>query len=350
FYDFNLVNHNQFNIQLSGNANLGGEKGNVVYGGDLKIPQAEIYLPAIMAMTGKMNTPEMPKPILVRHAERMDISIDSIGIETFEMPNPDSVQFNYFDDLQGQLRLRIPKNTWVKNQDMRIEISGELELIKNQEFFELFGSVEVVRGQYDLLGKTFVIDDGAITFQGGEEMLPRLNIEATYSFRNAERAEQELTVKIMGTAESPEIEFLLDGSAISEGDALSYIIFGKSMDALTMSEQQNVDDAGGSSLAGRAAASVISSQITDFLGDRLNVDYIEVKSDGSFDNASVVVGKYITNDLFVSYEQRFGEVDEKDLAKYEVKLEYELFRFLFFELNNSSNDSGFDVIVKFDVK
>lgn len=350
FDQFNLVDHNQFNMQVSGNASLGGKKGNVVYDGDLKIPQAEIYLPAVMGMMGKMSQPEMPKPILVRHAERMEVSLDSLGIKTFEMPPTDSMRFDYFDSLEGQLRIRIPKNTWIKNEDMRIEIMGELELIKNKDFFEIFGSVEVVRGQYDLLGKTFVINEGTITFQGGEEMLPRLNIKATYTFRNVERAEQELSVQISGTAEEPEVEFLLDGSSISEGDALSYILFGKSMDALTMNEQQNVESAGGGSLAERAAASVISSQITDFLGERLNVDYIEVKSEGSFNNASVVVGKYLTNDLFVSYEQRFGEVDEKDLAKYEVKLEYELFRFLFFQLNNSSNDSGFDVIVKFDVK
>jgi len=57
-----------------------------------------------------------------------------------------------------------------------------------------------------------------------------------------------------------------------------------------------------------------------------------------------------TNDLFVSYEQRFGETHEKDMVKYEVKLEYELFRFLFLELNNSSRASGFDVILKFDAK
>ena len=350
FDRFNLLNHNQFNMQVTGNASLGGEKGHVVYGGDLKIPQAEIYLPAVLSMMGKLNTAEMPEPILVRHAQRMDISLDSLGINKLELPQRDTAGFDYFDELEGQLRIRIPRNTWIKNEDMRIEISGELELIKNEEFFELFGSVEVVRGQYDLLGKTFVIEEGSISFQGGEEMMPRINITAVYTFRNPERAEQELTVKVTGTAEEPEVEFLLDGGSITEGDALSYILFGKSMDALTLSEQQNMENAGGGSLAERAAASVISSQLTDFLGERLNVDYIEVKSEGSFDNASVVVGKYITNDLFVSYEQRFGEVDEKDLAKYEVTLEYQLLRFLFLELNNSSNDSGFDVIVKFDVK
>lgn len=113
------------------------------------------------------------------------------------------------------------------------------------------------------------------------------------------------------------------------------------------------DDLGGmdtGDLAGKAAASILSSQITDFLGDRLNVDYIEVKGGENFEKATLSVGKYITNDLFISYEQRFGETGEKDLATYEVELEYELFKFLFFVLNNSSKHSGFDVIFKFTRK
>ncbi|SHI44327.1 Autotransporter translocation and assembly factor TamB [Tangfeifania diversioriginum] len=352
FDKFNPFDHRSFNMQVSGNASLGGEKDNLVYGGNLNIPQAEIYLPAILRMMGKLNVPEMPKPILAREAEKLSLYKDST---TFTNPEPepaltDSVNFEFLDKLRGRLGVKIPKNTWIKNDDMRIEISGDVELVKNGEFFELFGAVDVVRGQYDLLGKTFVIDDGTISFQGGEEMMPTMNITASYRFRNAQRAEQVLTVNISGTAESPEVSFKLDDSSISEGDALSYIIFGKSMNELTIDEQNNVAGAGGGSLAGKAAASILSSQITNFLGDKLNVDYIEVKSDGSFDNATVVVGKYITNDLFVSYEQRFGETDETNMAKYEVKLEYELFRFLFFELNNSSNDSGFDVILKFDME
>lgn len=352
FNKFNPFNHRSFNMQVSGNASLGGEKDNLVYGGNLNIPQAEIYLPAILQMMGKLNVPEMPKPILVREAEKLSLYTDST---TFTNPEPgsaptDSLNFEFLDKLRGRLGVKIPKNTWIKNNDMRIEISGDVELIKNGEFFELFGSVNVVRGQYDLLGKTFIINEGTINFQGGEEMMPQMNITASYRFRNAQRAEQVLTVDISGTAESPEVSFKLDDSTISEGDALSYILFGKSMNELTIDEQNNVAGAGGGSLAGKAAASILSSQITNFLGDKLNVDYIEVKSDGSFDNATVVVGKYITNDLFVSYEQRFGETDETNMAKYEVKLEYELFRFLFFELNNSSNDSGFDVILKFEVE
>jgi len=350
FNRFQPFDHRQFNMQINGTATLGGKKGEVVYGGNITIPRSEIYIPTVMRMLGRFAVPEMPEPVLVQEMQKIDTQKDSTALQTTVAEENDTVRFDYFDNFKGNLRVKIPRNTWIKNDDLYIELAGDVELRKNNEYFELFGSVDVVRGQYDLLGKTFMVDEGSIVFQGGEEMIPRMDIKASYTFRNARRVEQNLTVQVSGTAESPEVNFQLDGSSVSEGDALSYILFGKSMNELTIEEQDNMAGAGGSSLAGRAAASLLTSQLTNFLGEKLAVDYIEVKSDGGFDNATVVAGKYITNDLFVSYEQRFGETHEKDMAKYEVKLEYELFRFLFFELNNSSRSSGFDVIFKFDAK
>ncbi|SMO58355.1 translocation and assembly module TamB [Saccharicrinis carchari] len=348
FDRFNPVDHQQFNMELTGKASIGGKKGDVVFDGDLTIPEARIYLPAVMAMMQKGGGPEIPKPILVREMEKMALSMDTMVAQQIDSTKVDSVNFDYFNYVTGTVKLNIPKNTWVKNEDMRIELSGNLEMIKHADFFELFGSVEIVRGQYDLLGKTFVIKEGAVSFQGGEELTPHMNIKASYSFRNSQKVEQEITVSVGGTSEEPTVDFTLDGSSISEGDALSYILFGKAMNELTLNQQENVG--GKTDLATKAAASVLSSQLSNFLGDKLDVDYIEVKSDGTFDNATVVVGKYITNDLFVSYEQRFGETVENDMSKYEVKLEYELFRFLFFQLNNSTKDSGFDVIFKVDAE
>ncbi|MDD2380201.1 MAG: translocation/assembly module TamB domain-containing protein [Mariniphaga sp.] len=350
FNRFQPFNHRQFNMQMNGTATLGGNKDEIVYGGNIVIPRAEIYIPAILRMMGHISTPDIPEPLLVQEMNKMvgltDITLTETAVPVIEK----SGESDALDNLKGNMRLRIPRNTWIKNKDLYIEIAGDLELIKKNEYFELFGSVDVVRGQYDLLGKTFLIDEGSISFQGGEDMIPRFNIKAIYVFRNQQRVKQELSLQVTGTADAPEVQFHLDGNVVSEGDALSYILFGKSMNELTINEQDNMGRAGGGALAGKAAASILSAQITNFLGNKIAVDYLEVKSDQGFDNATVVVGKYITNDLFVSYEQRFGEVQEKDMAKYEVKLEYELFRFLFFELNNSSRESGFDIIFKFDAK
>ena len=348
FKKFNPVNHRQFNMQVSGNANLNAKNGELVFDGDLSVPKSEIYLPAIFTMMGKIYETEISQPILVREMENMSEQTDTLSFGRIKSAKTDSSQFNYFKQIEGSLRIKIPKNTWIRNEDMRLEISGDLELIKHKSFSEIFGSVDVVRGQYDLLGKRFIIREGTISFQGGEEIIPQMDITASYTFRNSQRVEQTITVQVLGSTESPTVNFSLDNISINEGDALSYILFGKKMNELSIDQQENLTGAGGSSIAKTATAAILTSQITKFVGEKLNVDFIEIKSTGGFENATVVVGKYITNDLFVSYEQRFGETSEKDLAKYEVKLEYELFRFLFFQLNNSSNDSGFDVILKLD--
>jgi translocation and assembly module TamB len=352
FDRFNAVDHKQLNMEVSGNATLAGKKGDVVFNGDLEIPEAEVYLPYVLNLMGILNAPEMPKPILLRELQKSGQWEDTTFVaETLENPTPpDSIGSNYFENFTGSLNVTIPKNTWIKNEDFRVELSGDVELRKNLEFFEIFGTVDVVRGQYDLFGRTFIIDEGTVSFQGGEELDPQLNIVANYTFRNSQRAEQELTVNITGTTTSPKVDFTLDDSSINEGDAISYIIFGKGLNELSMSQQDNISGGGGGSLAESAATSLLSSQITKFLGNKLDVDYIEIKSDGSFDNATVVVGKYITNDLFVNYEQMFGESTRQDEDRYRVELEYELFRFLFFQLNNSTSDSGFNVIVKLDSK
>ncbi|QIA09310.1 translocation/assembly module TamB domain-containing protein [Draconibacterium halophilum] len=346
FNDFNPVDHRQFNMELSGDVSLKGEAGGVVFDGDLEIPEADIYLPAVMNMTGRFTEPDLPEPVLMRELEKLNDTTSSSVTITDTISTNDTLDLSYLSDLTGRLSINFPQNTWIKNDNMFVEISGELELIKNAEFFELFGSVDIERGQYTILGKTFKVDRGTITFQGGEELMPRLNIEAVHTFRNPEQAERELTVQVLGTANQPEINFTMDGSRISEGDALSYILFGVEMNELTIQQQEDVSGAG--QIAGSAAMSLLSAQLTDLLGENLDVDYIELKGDGNFENATVIVGKYITNDLFVSYEQRFGETDEKDISKYEVKLEYELFKFLFLQLNNSSTESGFDVIIKLD--
>ncbi|SDD35844.1 translocation/assembly module TamB domain-containing protein [Williamwhitmania taraxaci] len=351
FNKFNLFDHKQFNVQLTGDATFGGEKDKVVFGGNVSIPKAEVYLPFIFNMMGKFKTPPLPKPILVREMNKMSRSENSLVLVSEEMTTKDSIKFDYFNDLTGKLRIKIPKNTWIKNEDMRVELSGDLELIKNHNYFEVFGTVDIVRGQYDLFGRTFKIDEGTMSFNGGEKIAPEMNIQATYKFRNSVKIQQQLTVNIKGTVSSPSISFMLDGNSINDGDALSYILFGKGLNELSVDQREGVSEsASGGSMAENAAASLLSSQLTKFLGNKLDFDYLELKTDGEFDHASLVVGKYLTNDLFVSYEQQFGKTDQKDIAQRVVKLEYELFRFLFLQLNNSSTDSGFDVVFKLEFK
>ncbi|RKD86348.1 translocation and assembly module TamB [Mangrovibacterium diazotrophicum] len=348
FDDFYPINHKQVNLQLSGDMHLDAQKDSVTFGGDLEIPRSEIYLPTVLNMMGKVYTPEIPKPILVEEIEKMNQVKDTTTAATAELEIPDSISTASLPNITGKIKVDIPKNTWIKNPNLRLELSGDLDIIKHPEFLEIFGSVEVVRGQYELLGKTFVVSEGVITFEGGEEINPTISLKADYTVKNRDTDSKTIQLTVEGEADDPTISFTLDGESIGEGEALSYIVFGKGMNELSTSEQSDMSDAGAGSMAVSAAALLVSSQLSRLLGKSFNVDYIEVKSTDSFDNASLEVGKYLTNDLFVSYEQQIGATTDDDLSRYEVRLEYEILKFLFLQLNNSTNDSGFDVIFKVD--
>lgn len=348
FNGFKPVNHREVNMEVTGSSTLKGEKGYFVFDGNLEVPKSEIYLPALFNMLGKATAPEIPEPLLVQAMDSTKGKLDTLIIRS-DTAKADTAKLDYFKNLKGKLRFKIPKNSWIKNENMYVEISGDLELRKEQQFFELFGNVDVIRGQYELLGRKFVIDKGAIQFEGGEEMMPNMSIQASYNFRNTQGTTQKLSVDIQGSPDSLGVQFTLDNNSINEGDALSYILFGKSMNELTLDQQQGMAGTGGT-MAEQVAASLVSSQLTKFLGSKLNVDYLEIKSEGGFENASLTVGKYITKDLFASYEQQFGQTDIKGIPSYQLNLEYQVLKFLYLRMNNSSIDNGFDVIFKFEGK
>ncbi len=349
FDKFNPINHKQINMQLSGDANVSGRKDTIVFNGDLSIPKSEIHLPALLNLFGKVYTPEIPTPILVQELEKQQPKIDTTSEALPAIEFTDSIKSNSFSNIIGRIKLKIPKNTWIKDPNLRVELSGDLEVLKHPENIEIFGTINVVRGQYELFGRTFIVSEGTVTFEGGEEINPRISVTATYTIKNRDSESKTLAVTAGGSALEPTVSFTLDDETITEGDALSYIIFGRGLNELSVSEQDDVSSVTGETVAKSAAASLLASQLTRFLGSKINVDYIEVKSQDNFDNASLEVGKYLTSDIFVSYEQQFGNTDD-DLSRYEVKLEYEIFRFLFLQLNNSSVDSGFDVIFKVQAK
>jgi len=352
FNRFNPFDHKQFNMEMSGNIDLKADTDSVRFSGDIKIPEAYIYLPAIMNLMGQFSTPNIPKPLLVKELERTngDTLVYAFRPDTMASDSAKN-EFEFLNNLQGEVKVQIPRNTWIRNDDMRLELSGNVQLMKHRDFFELFGTIDVVRGQYNLLGKVFVIQSGTVSFHGGKKINPILDIDAVYSFRDSYRNKRGLGIAVTGDVDNLSIKFNLDDVDISEGDALSYIIFGMSMDELTSGQQSSLGSSmNAAGIAEIAAASLISSQVSKFLGNTGLVDYVEVNVGSSFDSGSLVVGKYITNKLFMSYEQRIGTIENKDVARYEMTLEYEIFKFLFAQLTSSPITNGFDLIFKVNSK
>ena len=349
--DFYVVQHKDYEVQISGNAGLSGTPDEAKYNGIITVNRSRIYLPALTEVNGTAASAD-PKglPMLVKATRPDTMIVDSIGVVPLQAADSIEQYAAMYENLRGSLKLRFPRNSWIRSDEMRLEIGGELDIVKEGRDPELFGTVRVIRGHYDLYGRRFNIKEGQLVFQGGIEFDPNVSLEAAYTFRTAEREKKTLTLYVSGRASLPEIRFELDNRAVPEGDAVAYLLFGRSFDQLTSGQRTEVG--GGSSetdVAKRIAANFVSNKISQTIGQQLNLDVIEIKAQENLSAATLTVGKYLTSDLFVSYQRGIGSIEDNDIARELVTLEYEILRFLFLQLiEGDSRESGADVIFKFE--
>jgi len=151
------------------------------------------------------------------------------------------------------------------------------------------GEITILEGRYRAYGQRLQIDRGRLLFGGGALDNPGLDLRA-------QRQVNDVTVglTVHGRLQQPEIE-LFSIPAMGETDMLSYMLFGHPMEASTDSE--------GSTMASAALALGLASGdfLAQGLGDRFGFDDVHVGSTDSGDQASLVVGRYLSPKMYVSY-------------------------------------------------
>ena len=329
-------------VEMIANSNiiLQGNPESIKFGGKVEILRSRMNIAELKS--GQDQTAHINKSRLVQAlGDTIKIVQQKAPTEKINMQN-----------LTGKLTLSMPRNTWVRSKDMNIEMSGDLLLVKEGPFFELFGNVQTVRGTYNLYGRRFNIKQGQITFRGGKEVNPQINLEADYSFRNIEADKTTLTLKTSGTLLKPELSFLLNDSPIEEADGISYILFGKNSNDLSRGQKSDMSQSGGSSaqlasvLSGR-----VTGQLTKAIQNTFSLDVMEFRGGSNWRQASIIIGKYLTNNLFMAYEREFNVGGSQDVIPEKVSLEYEITPRIFIQATEGDDkSSGFDVIWKIEKK
>lgn len=336
--NFQLAKHNNYDALISSDITLNHNDIETKYGGVLQVLRSSFNIDALTDFGGAKS---LETPLLIQALEE---NRDSTTIEinkNIEIPKSEENEF--LRNLKGSLKVEIPRNFWIKSDDMQMELYGDVDVIKNSTFFEIFGSLGVHRGFYTFYGKKMVIDEGEFTFTGGENFNPALHLNALYTFRTPEREKKVLSLNVGGDLAEPEITFSLDKVDIPEADAIAYILFGQPFDQLNHDSQSGVNDA----IASRLFSNMIASQLSKTLGKTLNLDLIEVDPTDNWQNTTFTVGKYLTNDLFVTYQRSFGESDDNEISKETISLEYEITKRLSLRLlKGSVKESGVDLIIK----
>lgn len=346
-----LTNHRALELLVEGEAELAGDFQQPRFQGAMKVVRARVDLPAFSEAYKEYEAKaQAVTPMLVAAMAGKDSAA-----ERALAPEPWRESSATYRNLRGNLKVEILRNTWLRSPALNVEISGEVNVAKNGPDLEVFGPIQVERGTYVLPGisKSFEVESGTIIFQGGADYNPELDLYADYVFRRPE-GKRTLRAHITGKAASPDFAFTLveeDNKEVTENDALAYLIFGQSMEELT--QGANGDNTNGSpstsnTAAREAVSGMLSDQLSRRLGQELGVDVLRVRGNQNFEELSFLVGKYITNDLFVSYEDELGGRNDSNQQAYStITLEYEVARFLFLQLvKGDLKATGFDAIIK----
>ncbi|MCI0405112.1 MAG: translocation/assembly module TamB, partial [candidate division Zixibacteria bacterium] len=110
------------------------------------------------------------------------------------------------------LHLTALNNWWVKTSDVDAELKGDLFVLRRDGVYNFLGTLETIRGKYSLLGNSFKIERGVITYDDIAEANPKLDIAAVSKMRQRDTSQTirppdlELRILIAGTLKQPEVK------------------------------------------------------------------------------------------------------------------------------------------------
>lgn len=334
--DFQAVESAGIELNFDSDLDLSGTLGNPGFKGGLDINSSKINIDYFSEFLSQKTDEPNPPLLIEALRDTLELNADTAAKVPFFSGTA------FYKNLAGEVTVDIPGNTWVTGKDMNFELNGQVRAVKASENISLFGELNVKRGHYKIYGRNFDFERGKINFTGSSDFNPDVDFEIVYSFRDIEKELRELKLLVTGKLMQPSLRFMLGDEAIEEKDAISYIVFGKSVNQLGEGEREKIS---GQDVAMGAAVTQLSSVLKGVLQESAGVDVFEVTGGEDWKSGNVTIGKYITNNLFLSYERSFDFNKQSKTANTEkIMLEYQLLRNLLLKATNQEINSGFDLI------
>lgn len=234
--------------------------------GKLLLPKASIELRELPQSAVSLSDDEIIVGRTEQTAKPSPLAIDAeISVEV-----GDQVQFNGF------------------GLDTRLE--GKVDLRSKQGRNQAQGELTLKEGRYKAYGQDLTIDQGRLLFNGPPEN-PSLDIKAT---RLSLDRSVTAIVKLTGNLRTPQVQ-VSSTPTLPEEEALSYLITGQGLSA---------EGPGKAALLRQAVATKgleKSQEILDRIATGLGVDEVRIQEGSSLEDTALLLGKYLSPDLYVSY-------------------------------------------------
>ena len=313
--NFTAMNTPAIQANVSSDVSVQGSLEEMVAAGDIDVSRARIRYENLPTGGGSKVEPwQLTVDGVYGPGPLQETSTDG---KIVVRPKQDPLPF-----LRGDIKVDMHKNVWIQGAGTAVELGGDFFIKKRlREPFVLAGDIETLRGFATVLGKKFTIEKGTVTFTGSKEINPTLDLTANYRV-----SEYIVYVDVTGEAKKPEIAFRSEPVLDEEAEILSLLLFGRTSDRLSGSEQN--------SLAANVAAGVLGNTF----GGAFGLDAVTVDSGDETSGDSIGAGRYISQDLFLTYDRTFRDPNKGNRGGNTVGIEYSINQNL--KMKASSSDFG----------
>jgi hypothetical protein len=283
--------------------------------------------------SAKMSIPELETDIAQEDIKVVEGKEDS---RIMEIKGEGDNKDDFFDRLHMDLDLRLPPSgTWVRGRGLDAEVIGSMRLQKEPvEKLRFIGDFQALRGTYTFQDTRLNIVEGDLVFRGSSR--PDLRVLA-----QKDVGDVTIQAQTSGPLQQPKL-VLSSIPSMDQVDILSYLFFGRPAGKLDSRENVALQE---------RAAYWLSSEASDVMKKILgktpltpDVVRLRASDDGGSEGGVVEVGKYLTPDIYVTYEKGI----EEDVGD-QVKMEYRFNRNLSVQSQlGRENQSGVDVFWRFD--
>ncbi len=224
------------------------------------------------------------------------------------------------------IALQLGDEVEVRGHGFEGRIGGQLAIIESPDRPAIAqGELEIHDGSYKIYGQKFNIDEGRLLYAASPLNNPGLQFRVV-----RKRPDVEAGVMVFGRLKKPELQ-LFSNPPMDDSDILAYILIGKPLREATTSEGDRVSQAARSlQLAG-------GTWLAKRLGRELDIEEVSIESGTGGDNASLVLGKYLSPRLYVQYIIGLTEGGNILRARYEINRNWLL-------ESESGHQSGIDLL------
>jgi autotransporter translocation and assembly factor TamB len=241
------------------------------------------------------------------------------------------------------VQIDLSRKSWLRHPSGDLNFAGSLGIDLLGESVVMNGSIDSIRGDFEFLGRDFNVPDkeAIVRFRGADPPNPALDVEAHHPLDRSIVAEvgqaasgdPRIIVRVTGTALEPRLGLSSD-PGMAETDILFVLMTGRPPSNAGVGQDESV-----ANQAVAAASGIFSGLLQQKLKGTLPVDMLRIETgDQGFQDSRIKVGKYITDDIFVSYAYQFGSGDED--SGYEARIEYHFLPRWMVEAVYGENNTG----------